>query len=180
MMQTLPDYLRGDLPIVSIGLNPSLNSVKAGFYFSTPSNRFWKALNASAWLDHALEPGIGAVECLFERYAMGFTDVVKHPTAGAAQLRAAHYRRYAPELLEKLQHYQPAVAWFHGKVAYTQFLNYALGRREACDWGAQALRIGRSRVFVTPNTSAANAAFSLQELTRWFVQVREYAGTHIG
>ena len=46
-MDTLPDYLRPGLRLLSIGLNPSLPSVAAGYYFANPRNRFWTALNAS-------------------------------------------------------------------------------------------------------------------------------------
>jgi len=33
------------------------------------------------------------------------------------------------------------------------------------------LRIGDSRVFVTPNPSPANAAFSLEDLTDWYARL---------
>ena len=49
-MKTLPDYLRPGLDIVSIGINPSLPSVREGYYFANPRNRFWRALNASGLL----------------------------------------------------------------------------------------------------------------------------------
>ena len=39
-MNTLPDYLQPDLDIVLIGLNPGLNSIKAGHYFAFGRNRF--------------------------------------------------------------------------------------------------------------------------------------------
>ena len=57
-MKTLPDYIRGDLRILSIGLNPSLPSVREGFYFANPRNRFWRALQCSGLLSDELETGV--------------------------------------------------------------------------------------------------------------------------
>jgi TDG/mug DNA glycosylase family protein len=88
-MKTLPDYLRPGLRIVSIGLNPSLPSVEAGFYFANPRNRFWRALNRSGLAAGPVTPSVKAMEILFERDDIGFTDVVKRPTRGGAELRAA-------------------------------------------------------------------------------------------
>jgi len=165
-MQTLPDYLRPGLDIVSIGLNPSLPSVRAGFYFANPRNRFWRALNASGMLRAPVQPGVEAMQVLLEE-GIGFTDVVKRPTAGGDELRAADYRTWAPLLKEKLAHCAPRIAWFQGKQACQYYYRYAEGLRVSTAWGMQPLLIGSSRVFVTPNPSPANAAFSLDELTEW-------------
>ena len=165
---TLPDYLRPGLEIVSIGLNPSLPSAREGFYFANPRNRFWRALNASGLVPEPLEPGIEAMEVLFRQHDIGFTDVVKRPTAGGSTLRAADYRSWAPQLQARLLECAPLIAWFHGKQAFGNFLKYAEGRTPLIAWGEQALRIGQSRVFVTPNPSPANAVFSLDDLVAWY------------
>lgn len=171
-MRTLPDWLAPDLDIVSVGLNPSLSSVRAGFPFATPQNRFWRALNASGLIDETLEPGPAAMRRLLERHHIGFTDVVKRPTPGAAQLRAADFRTWAPRLAAKLLKAAPQLVWFHGKVAYREFLRYGgsgIGDwRTDLEWGLQPQRIGISRIFVTPNPSPANAAYSLDDLTLWY------------
>src|SRR3972149_4339360 len=101
-MQTLPDYLEHNLKIVSIGLNPSPISVKAGYYFANPRNRFWKALNRSRLVKEALQPGEAAIQELFMKYKIGFTDLVKKPTRMGHELRVADYREGAPGLREKL------------------------------------------------------------------------------
>ena len=165
---TLPDYLRPGLDIVSIGLNPSLPSVRDGFYFANPRNRFWRALNASGLVPERLEPGVSAMATLFEQYGIGFTDVVKRASAGGGDLRAADYREWAPLLKDKLATYAPRIAWFHGKQAWINYLKYAEGIRPAIDWGEQVVRLGDSRVFVTPNPSPANAVFSLDDLIAWY------------
>lgn len=167
-MKTLPDYLRPGLDIISIGLNPSLPSVRAGFYFANPRNRFWRALNASGLVTQPLTPGVAAMDRLLGEHGIGFTDVVKRPTAGGNELRAADYRSWAPQLHAKLLDYQPRIAWFHGKQAYGNFLKYGMEIKPAMEWGAQSLCIGSSRVFVTPNPSPANAAWSLDDLVDWY------------
>ena len=167
-MQTLPDYLVPGLDIVSVGLNPSTNSVKAGFYFATPQNRFWRALNATSLVAEPLEPGVAAMHILLERDHIGFTDVVKRPSSSGSVLRAADFRADAPRLHQKLLHYAARIVWFHGKVAYRNFLRYAGFTEEPGDWGEQAVRIGQSRVFVTPNPSPANAQFSLEDIMQWY------------
>jgi TDG/mug DNA glycosylase family protein len=173
-LKTLPDYLGPELEIVSIGLNPSLPSVREGFYFANPRNRFWRALNGSGLVAEQLLPGAAAMEVLLTRDRIGFTDVVKRPTAGGHDLRAADYREWSPMLLQKLEKFQPKIAWFHGKQAYAGYLRYAEGGRPAVDWGAQPRRLGRSLVFVTPNPSPANAVFSLADLVAWYVRLRQF------
>ena len=174
-MKTLPDYLCNGLRIVSIGLNPSLPSVRAGYYFANPRNRFWRALHASGLLTEALEPGVAAMEVLLSRYRIGFTDVVKRPTAGAKDLCAADFRQWSPELKVKLLRYRPGVAWFQGKLAYANYLKYGEGIRPNIDWGPQSHTIGDTRVFVTPNPSPANAVYSLDDLGRCYRQLGEFA-----
>jgi len=172
-VDTLPDYLRPDLDIISVGINPSVNSARAGFYFATPQNRFWRALNASGLAPETLTPGREAVERLFNVYRIGFTDVAKRPSSSAAQVSTPEFRQGAPMLKEKLLRYQPRIVWFHGKEAYGRYLRHA----ESVDkpeilWGRQPRAIGKSLVFVTPNPSPANAAFSLDTLIDWYRQLK--------
>ena len=176
-LATLPDYLAPELEIVSIGLNPSLPSVREGFYFANPRNRFWRALNGSGLVAAALVPGVAAMDVLLTRDLLGFTDVVKRPTAGGHDLRAADYREWSPLLLRKLEQYQPLIAWFHGKQAYANYLKYGEGVKAAIAWGEQPRCIGPARVFVTPNPSPANAAYSLDVLTDWFEQLQSFRAT---
>lgn len=175
-MKTLPDLLAADLRLLSVGLNPSLPSVKAGFYFANPRNRFWKALNASKLLSSPLEPGVEAMQQLLKLERIGFTDLVKRPTRGAGDLRAKDYREGTPRLLEVIRNTGAAVVWFHGKLAYGQFLRCQKPARQNTDWGLQEQVIGSSRVFVTPNPSPANAVFSLQDLVEWYDQLAGFTG----
>lgn len=165
---TLPDLLDRGLRLVSVGLNPSLPSVRAGFYFANPRNRFWPALNASGLLDETLEPGPQAMQRLLQVHRIGFTDLVKRPTRGAGQLRAADYRAGAQELETRLAPWAPRMIWFHGRVAWGHFLRHARGGGPSGGWGLQLECVAGVPVYVTPNPSPANAAFSLDRLVAYY------------
>ena len=170
-MNTLPDYLQENLDIVLVGLNPSLYSVEVGHYFATPRNRFWRAINRSGLL---AEPLDSATDYKLPEQGIGLTDVVKRPTRGASDLRAADYREWAPVLKAKMERYQPRIVCFHGAVAYRNYLRHGEDvRQSTVELGLQAHRIGQSKVFVVPNPSPANAAYSLDALVCWYRRLGE-------
>lgn len=175
-MDTLPDIVAADMRLLSIGLNPSLPSVAAGFYFANPRNRFWKALNASALISDPVQPGPGAMQVLLAREGIGFTDLVKRPSRGAGDLRAADYRAGAPRLQAMIERYRPRYAWFHGKLAYTNFIRYTDAAMGQPEWGLQQLRLGRTSLFVSPNPSPANAVYSLDDLLGWYNELARRMG----
>lgn len=162
--RTLPDFLAPGLDIVSIGINPSLYSVERGFYFARPGNRFWPALNASGLIVPPVAPSREAIELLFQKYRIGFTDLVKRATARAAELADADYRRGTRVLQEKLARYAPAIAWFHGVSAYRLFLTHVGTPRAKLAVGLQPECVGPTRIFVTPNPSGANPSANPKQL----------------
>ena len=171
-MQTLPDYLADGLDVISVGLNPSLPSVARGYYFANPRNRFWRALNASDLLHEKLEPGKAAMQQLFENESIGYTDLVKRPTANASTLRATDYRSGAAQLAARLEQHQPRIAWFHGKLAIGHFLRYTSPEHlEQISWGRQSFSLGKMIVYVSPNPSPANAAYSLDDIVASYNQL---------
>ena len=162
---TLPDHLASGLDIVFVGLNPSLYSVEVGHYFANPRNRFWPAFNRSQLVDRPLTPD---QDSSLLGDGIGFTDVVKRPSAQGSSLKAADYRRWAPVLKTKLLDCQPMIACFHGMMAYKAYLRYAEGIRAEPELGLQDYAIGDTRVFVAPNPSPANAQYSLEVLADWY------------
>ena len=164
-MRTLPDYLADGLDIVFVGLNPGLYSVQVGHYFATPRNRFWTAINRSGLL---AEPASADQDHRLLQQGIGLTDVVKRPTRGASELRAADFRRWAPVLKEKLERHRPRIVCFHGTTAYRGYMKYAEDSAGRPGLGVQPDAIGSSKVFVTPNPSPANAAWSLADLVEWY------------
>jgi len=171
-VKPLPDYLRSGLRLLSVGINPGRVSSEQGFAFAHPRNRFWPAFNAAGIVPEPLTPSVAAVERLFNHYAIGFTDVVSRPTPMADDLTTADWRAGAPLLLEKLQRHQPAIAWFHGRLAIGNFLKYSGLDRRAGDMGLQPFAIGTTRIFLSPSPSPANASVSLDMLIENYRELR--------
>lgn len=169
---TLPDHLRAGLDIVFVGINPGAYSAQVGKYFATSTNRFWRAFSASGIvnIDRPMIPGD---EAWLNDAGVGFTDVVKRASNSASNLKAADYRYWAPLTLQKLQQHAPLVVCFNGLTGYQAFARYSMDLRLKPKLGEQAERIGTSRVFVAPNPSAANAAFSLDVIGGWYQALGE-------
>ncbi|PKB79242.1 MAG: hypothetical protein BZY88_14340 [SAR202 cluster bacterium Io17-Chloro-G9] len=168
--ETLNDYLQEGLDIVFVGINPSEYSVRAGHYFANPRNRFWAALNMSGLVDREVSPEDDA-ELI--QFGIGFTDLVKRPTPQASGLKAADYRQGVPVLREKLLRYQPRIVCFHGVTVYQPYLLHVEKVKEKIELGLQRRSIGSSRVYVVPNPSPANAAYSLEVLASWYRQLQD-------
>ena len=175
--ETLTDFLQPGLDILFVGLNPSTYSVRVGHYFANPRNRFWAALNRSGLVGEELGP---ERDHELAKYGIGFTDVVKRPTPQASGLRAADYRQWAPVLREKLEHFRPRIACFHGMTGYKAYLKYGEGVDERPELGLQARVIGDTRIFVIPNPSPANAQYSLDDLVGWYRKLAEFRLELIG
>jgi len=170
-METLPDLLSDQLAILSVGLNPSIPSVKAGFYFANPRNRFWKAVNNCGFFDDDYKPSLESCKRLHTQYRIGFTDLVKRPTAGCKDLNAADYRDGSARLRNLIDDRQPQMIWFHGKLTCQKYLQYSKDKDCSVNWGLQHWTINTKPVYVTPNPSPANAAFSLSVISESYADL---------
>jgi TDG/mug DNA glycosylase family protein len=109
------------------------------------------------------------------RFGIGFTDVVKRPSANAADLTASDFEKWVPRLFEKFQSYAPRVACFHGLTAYRPFLKLALRcAHPAPMLGQQPGFVGATRLYVVPNPSPANAHFTLADQTAWYDRLADF------
>jgi TDG/mug DNA glycosylase family protein len=167
MGETLPDYLRPGLDVVFVGINPGAYSAQIGKYFATPRNRFWPAFNQSGLVPAGrnLCPGD---ESWLNDVGIGFTDLVKRPSSSASDLRAADFREWAPVTRQNLIDAAPLVICFNGLTGYRWYKRYAEQQKVKPELGEQSEGIGTSRVFVAPNPSPANAAFSLEVIAGWY------------
>ena len=177
---TLPDYLRPGLRLVFVGINPGLYSVERGHYFARRTSRFWPAFSRSvlsAPIRRALRmDALGPEQDVsLLQFGIGFTDVVKVPSRNAAELSRDVFREWAPRLLRRLRKHEPRVACFHGLTGFRPFVRFALDEDPAgIQLGPQRVTVGRTRLFVAPNPSPANAHFTVKDQIRWYDQLAEF------
>ena len=176
---TLPDYLRSGLDLVFVGINPGLYSVRKGHYFARKTSRFWPALSASKLSqqirsDLRLQLLQPEHDSELIRFGIGLTDVVKRPSANAGELDAEEFAEWVPVLLRKLRRYAPRVACFHGLTGFRPFLRVALRSDRKPILGPQPEMIGKTRLYVVPNPSPANAHFTLADQISWYDRLAEF------
>lgn len=177
---SLPDYLEPGLDLVFVGINPGLYSVAQGHYFARKTSRFWPAFSASK-LSRNVRSGLRLEilapqhDALLPRFGIGFTDVVKRPSANVADLTIKDFERWIPVFLDKLQRYKPRVACFHGIMGFRPFLKMGLKcfHREPA-LGAQPERVGDTWLFVVPNPSPANAHFRIADQIAWYDRLDDF------
>jgi double-stranded uracil-DNA glycosylase len=179
---TLPDYLEPGLDLVFVGINPGLYSVAQGHYFARRNSRFWPALSASK-LSAGIRQSLGTStlkpehDHVLSKFGIGLTDVIKRPSANAAELSPEEFKKWSPLLLEKLQRHRPLVACFHGLSGFRPFLKHALmcpDRKPTL--GPQPEYAGTVRLYVVPNPSPANAHFTLTDQIAWYDRLADFAG----
>ncbi len=165
-LKTLPDYLRKNLEVVLVGLNPGLYSAQIGRYFARKQNRFWTALSASGLVPEPVGPGD---EKRLLDWGIGLTDVVKRPTGGIHELSTDEFRVGAQQLRKKILRYKPRIVCFNGVTGYRMCCETKEGQV-----GKQADRFGGAHVFVLPSTSPRNAHYSLQDIIAAMQELKRY------
>lgn len=178
---TLPDLLRDELHVVFVGINPSIFSATRGHYFARPTNRFWGAFSRST-LSRRTRQALD-VEVLTPQHdriliahGFGFTDLVKRPTARAAEILPGEFDAGIAALAAKLERHRPQIACFHGITGYRRLHSRMAPDQPAPRLGLQETRIGRTRLFVVPNPSGANAHASPAQQTAWYDQLAAILG----
>jgi double-stranded uracil-DNA glycosylase len=179
LSETLPDYLESKLDVVFIGINPGLYSVQKGHYFARGTTRFWRALSASK-LSRPIRLALN-LEVLrpehdveLPHFGIGFTDLIKRPTANVRNLSQSEFKEWAPILVRKLQTYAPGVACFHGLMGFRPFAKYIFKGVVSPAHGPQPQTIGLTRLFVVPNPSGANAHFTVRDQAMWYNRLADY------
>ena len=147
--------------------------MERGHYFARKTNRFWPAFSHSILSEPARRAlGVQRLEPVHDialpAHGVGFTDVVKRPTARANELSAAEFAAGADDLAAKLTAFRPGIACFQGMMGYRPFQKHLFPSAPNPALGEQPRRIGQTRVFVVPNPSPANAHASLVEQTAWY------------
>jgi len=163
MADGLPDIIAERLAVVFCGINPGLTAAVAGHHFSTGSNRFWRVIHRAGFTPEEILP---ANDRTILEYGCGLTTVVERPTARADELSALEFVAAAAAFERKVVRYAPRFVGFLGKAAYA-----ALSGQRDVAWGAQAAGFGGAAVWVLPNPSGRNRAFSLDQLVSAYRQL---------
>ena len=156
MSDPLPDIIAKRLAVVFCGINPGLSAAAAGHHFVGRGNRFWRVIHLAGFTPEEILP---ENDHTILQYRCGLTAVVQRPTARAEQLSAQEFLAAAGQFEQKITHYAPRFVAFLGKAAYS-----ALSGRRDIAWGSQPSAFGGATVWVLPNPSGRNRAFSLDQL----------------
>ena len=161
----LPDVISTALSVVFCGINPGMRSAAVGLHFANRSNRFWRVLHLAGYTARRLEPEEAH---LLLAYGCGITSAVARPTVSATDLSRADYVAARPDFERKIAKYRPRYLAFLGKPACSVFL----GQRDL-SWGLQPTTLGGSAVWVLPNPSGLNCAFTIGMLTNAYRELFE-------
>lgn len=108
-IRALTDLVPDEMWAMSVGINPSTVSVDAGHYYQgTLGKRHWGRLRRAGLLPD--EPGWE--DDLSMSVGIGFSDVIKRPTAGAGELDADDWEHGTKLLARKLKKWQPRLVIF--------------------------------------------------------------------
>ena len=160
----IPDVLAPGLRCVFCGINPGRVSAAAGAHFANPRNDFWRLLHAAGFTSRLYAPQ-EQQDVLAE--GIGITNAALRTTRGSGDLRRADFADSALRLQRIAGDLRPLWIAFVGKEAYRG----AFGERAT--FGAQERSLEKTRLFVLPSTSPANAALPWNERLRWFCELAQ-------
>jgi double-stranded uracil-DNA glycosylase len=162
------DILAGGLNVVFCGLNPAASAVRAGYNFSSASNRFWTVLHRAGFTDVRLQP---REERRLPAYGCGITAAVERPTRRADEVSAEEFRTARLALEAKIQRYAPRSVAFLGKRAFSIMMS-----EPDLNWGRQPTKFAGTMAWLLPNPSGLNRGFALNELVDAYSGLRVALG----
>lgn len=141
-VETLADLFPPEPRAICVGINPAPTSVAAGHYYQgRHGQRFFGRLRQAGILNGVID-GFEDDAAVADR--IGFTDVVKRPTATAALLTTREMRHGKMLLVEKLGKIDAPVLIFSFKAAAAELI----GPFEGNGWLRQTF--AGARLFVMP------------------------------
>lgn len=156
MSEGLEDILAEHLAVVFCGINPGMLAAAQGHHFAGRGNRFWRTLHLAGFTPEQVLP---ENDRTILQYQCGLTAVVDRPTARADQLSRQEFFAAAAAFEKKIALHAPRFVAFLGKAAYS-----ALSGQRDVAWGRQTKTFGNASVWILPNPSGRNLAFSLEQL----------------
>jgi len=165
---TLPDIIAERLAVLFCGINPGMTAAATGHHFAGRGNRFWRAIHLAGFTAEEILP---RNDRMILQYRCGLTSVVERPTARADELSPQEFLCAAAGLEQKIARQRPRFVAFLGKAAYS-----ALAGRRDVAWGLQPTTMQGSAIWVLPNPSGRNRAFTLDDLVDAYRQLYLAAG----
>jgi mismatch-specific thymine-DNA glycosylase len=166
--QDVPDYLRSDLDLVIVGINPGNRSGATGHHYAWPGNHFWPVLYESGIIPERITY---ADDRRVLEWNIGLTNLVDRTTRGVEDLTAQEMRKGAERLRAKLLRFRPRVVCFNGKSIYEAFS----GRRNVT-FGLQPETLEEILMFVVPSSSARTAAYQRPAKVAYFRELKRLLG----
>lgn len=109
-VRTLPDIPPAPGGVLLVGISPAPPSVAARHYYQGRlGQRLWRRLERLGLLENATA---GAEDDAFARSGHGLTDLVKRPTANAAELDSSELDAGVEALREKIRAWKPGLILF--------------------------------------------------------------------
>jgi TDG/mug DNA glycosylase family protein len=142
-IETLEDLLRRDLRALAVGINPAPRSVRAGHYYQGNLGQKFFARLLQARVVPAGRGGWQDDEAFAA--GVGFTDIVKRPSERAPAVRREEFEHGKTLLLQKIDHFKPAVVIFTFKQTATKIFGGFAG-----NGFVPGLSLPGSEVFVMP------------------------------
>ena len=146
-----------------------MRAATSGHHFTGGGNRFWRTIHLAGFTPEQIAPDDDRT---ILQYGCGLTTAVERPTVRAQELAKREFLAASAGLEQKIEHFAPEYVAFLGKVAYSSIC----GQRKV-EWGLQPATFGGSNVWILPNPSGLNRAFSLDDLVLSYGQLRE-ASSH--
>jgi TDG/mug DNA glycosylase family protein len=152
----LPDIIADHLEVLFCGINPGMKAAATGHHFAGRGNRFWRVIHLAGFTPVQIRP---EEDHAMLAYGYGLTTMVRRPTAAAHQLSTAEFAAAAAGFKQKIARYAPGHVAFLGKAAYA-----ALSGQREMTWGLQQTPMQGAAVWILPNPSGRNRAFTLDHL----------------
>jgi double-stranded uracil-DNA glycosylase len=143
----LKDVLAKNLDVIFCGTAKGEASVRLGYYYAGPGNKFYTILHKAGFTPHKLEPD----ECFsINQYSIGLTDLVHSESGNDNVIHDSSYD--VDGFIEKIKELKPHYVAFNSKKGASFALGFN-GLTRMVDYGLQNIRIGDSQVFILPSTS---------------------------
>jgi double-stranded uracil-DNA glycosylase len=168
VLPPLRDRIQPGVRVLFVGINPGVRSSLTGHHFAGYSNRFWKLLYDARLVP---DPITFVDDDRLPAWGYGITNLIARPTAGIDTLRRHEFAAGRARVVRKVRRYQPVVV---ALVGVTVFRAMFPDHKGSVSLGLQLERLKGAAVFVLPNPSGRNAAFSYAEMLAAFRALRRY------